>query len=128
METIPLILLRSRLAVCRLPANALLPEWAWLGEFVSFTLTADELSVVCEERFVPPEIKAERGWCALKFHGPLDFSLIGLLASVANVLAEANIGIFTISTYDTDYILFKEVSIDRTLAALNHAGYIVVKP
>jgi len=127
MITIPMILLRSRLAVCRLSANALLPEWAWLGDFVSFTLTPDELSVVCEERFVPPEIKAERGWSALKFHGPLDFSLIGLLASVTNVLAEANIGIFTISTYDTDYILFKEVSLDRTLATLKHAGYIIVK-
>ena len=127
MSTIPLVLLRPRLAVCRLPSDAPLPEWAWLGEFISFTLTIDELSVVCEERFVPPEIKTERGWRALKFKGPLDFSLIGVLAPVITALAEANIGIFTVSTYDTDYILFKEVSIDRTLAVLNNAGYSIIK-
>ena len=63
------------------------------------------------------------GWRALRVAGTLDFSLTGILSKLATVLADAGVGIFAISTYDTDYILVKAENLDRATAALNKAGY-----
>jgi len=94
---LPLILLPERLAVCRLPAEAPFPDWARPGDLLSFTRTRDELSVVCAERFVPPEMRAERGWRALQVQGVLDFALVGVLASICVPLARAGVSIFALS-------------------------------
>ena len=72
---------------------------------------------------VPEIIIAERGWLALKLEGPFPFSLSGVLASFAQPLARARIGIFAISTFDTDYILIKKNDCDAALAALQKAGH-----
>jgi len=114
-------------AVCRLPANAPLPAWA--GEaFTSVTRTADELSVVCEERRLPPdpggvEPRIERGWALLKLHGPFPLDAIGVLASVAKPLAEAGISLFALSTFDTDYLLVRKIHVKQAIAALTLAGH-----
>ena len=89
-----LTVLPETLAICRLSADEAVPEWAMIGEFVSITHTADELSIVCAEENVPSDVKADRGWRALKVEGPLDLALTGVLASLANPLAEAQINIF----------------------------------
>jgi hypothetical protein len=123
---IPLNLLSERLAVCRLAADAPFPEWARPGDLLALARTRQELSVVCNERYVPPEIKAERGWRALQVQGPLDFSLVGVLVSIAGPLAEAGVSIFALSTYDTDYILVKESALERALETLTRAGFLVV--
>lgn len=110
-------------AVCRLTADAELPEWAMAGEFRSISWTHDELSIVCEESLVPPDVRAERGWRAFMIEGPLDFQLTGILLKVAQPLAEAGISIFAVSTFDTDYVLVKEEQFAQSREALARNGF-----
>ncbi len=117
-----LSILPDPLAICRLSPAQDVPEWAMLGEFVSITHAADELSIVCAEENVPSDVKADRGWRALKVEGPLDLALTGVLASLANPLAEAKINIFAISTFDTDYLLVKGYNLKRACDILQQAG------
>jgi uncharacterized protein len=117
-----LTVLPKPLAICRLSVDEAVPEWAMIGEFVSITHTGDELSIVCAEANVPADVKADRGWRALKVEGPLDLALTGVLASLANPLAEARINIFAISTFETDYLLVKGYNLARACAVLQQAG------
>jgi hypothetical protein len=110
--------------VCRLAPGDEIPQWALSGGgFVSMTRTYNELSLVCAESIVPPGIQCEPGWRILKIEGPLDFTLTGILASVAQPLAEAAVSIFTISTYDTDYVMVKEQDLEKAVRALAAAGH-----
>ena len=118
-----LTLLAEPLAVCRLEPHSAPPAWAWNGGLVSLTRSAEELSLVCAAANVPPGVQAEQPWRALKVAGPLDFSLIGVLASLAVPLADAAISIFAVSTYDTDYVLVRSGQIDAALDALRRAGH-----
>jgi hypothetical protein len=115
--------LPDELAVCRLPVDAPVPKWAWSGELTSITSTDEELSLVCAADPVPTEITHTAGWRALKIRGPLDFSLVGILAGITGVLADAEVAIFAISTYDTDYILVRGDQLETAVAALCMAGY-----
>ena len=86
--------------------------------------TDNELSIVCETDMVPANtIAREDGWRAMRIVGQLDFSLTGILSGIAAVLADAKVGIFAVSTYDTDYILVKQENLDRAVEALKRAGY-----
>jgi uncharacterized protein len=125
MATSNLVVLVQTFAVSRLPAETPLPRWAEGGQFVSITRTPDELSVVCEEAQVPLDVKCERGWRCLKVSGPLDFSSVGILASLVEPMARAHIPVFVISTFDTDHLLIKDVDLGRSVEALRHAGHIV---
>ncbi len=89
------------------------------GEFFSATRTSDELSIVCCEKNIPEDIKCEKNWRILKIEGPLDFSLIGILASISSILAERKISIFAVSTYDTDYILIRDSDVNDAVEALS---------
>jgi hypothetical protein len=111
--------------VCRLEAGASVPAWATAGRFFSITKTADELSIVCAEESVPSEVRCERGWRSLKVEGPLDFSLTGVMLSLAAPLARAGVSFFAISTYDTDYLLVKEGDLERAVLALSDSGHLV---
>lgn len=123
---IPLIILPDRLAISRLAADAEYPEWARSGDLLALVRTRDELSIVCAERFVPPDVRSERGWRVIQVQGQLDFNLIGILAAISNVLAQSGVPIFAVSTFDTDYILVKDGMLDRATAALSSAGYLVL--
>ncbi|HZW03140.1 MAG TPA: ACT domain-containing protein [Anaerolineaceae bacterium] len=124
MESSPLTLtlLPEQLGVCRLPPDAEIPDWAWNGPVQSVTRTAEELSVVCAAAGVPDGVRAECGWRALKVEGPLDFSLVGVLASLAGTLAAVEVSIFVLSTFDTDYLLVKAESLETAVEALRAAG------
>jgi len=122
-----LTLLAERLAICRLAPDAPVPDWS-AGWFLSITRTPDELSVVCDEVNVPEAVVAERGWRVLMVAGPLDFELTGVLAALAVPLAQAGVGIFTLSTFDTDYVLVREPDVARALAALEGAGHQLERP
>ena len=114
-----LSILAQRFAICRLGKNAQIP--AWVSEssgFLSITRTGEELSIVCEEDAVPSDVKAEKGWKALKVNGVLDFSMTGVLASLLNPLSAAKISIFAISTYDTDYLLVKSEKLSEAIRVL----------
>ena len=123
-----LTVLPETLAICRLSVDAAVPEWAMIGEFVSITHTADELSIVCAEENVPAEVKADRGWRALKVAGPLDLALTGVLAALTDPLANAQINLFAVSTFDTDYLLVKGYNLTRAGEVLRQSGHTVVAP
>jgi hypothetical protein len=118
-----LALLSDHLALCRLPAGTTMPAWAVSGGLLSVSWTHDETSIVCSQAAVPLEVQADAGWRAFKVAGPLDFSLTGILLSIAQPLAEAGISIFAVSTYDTDYVLVKEASLPAAIAALTAFGH-----
>jgi uncharacterized protein len=114
--------LPGELAVCRLPADAPAPA-PGAGPLSSVTRTADELSIVCPAEDAPAGAEFERGWRALRVAGPLDFALTGVLAAVAAPLAEAEVSIFAVSTYDTDYVLVREAALPAAAEALRRAGH-----
>ncbi len=116
-------LLKEKFGVCRLTKNELIPEWAINSDFYSITKTLDELSIVCSQDSIPPDVKCEKDWRILKVEGPLDFSLIGILSSISTILAQNGISIFAISTYDTDYILVKDKDITNAINALSNENY-----
>ncbi|MBV8695845.1 MAG: ACT domain-containing protein [Ktedonobacteraceae bacterium] len=125
MPQLRLSILPQTYAVCQLDPAGHIPYWALLGEqFVSLTKTADELSIVCLEKNVPAEIKAERGWRCIKAEGPFPFSAAGINVSLAVPLAQANISALAIATYETDYVLIKEQDRERTVQVLIQAGHI----
>lgn len=120
-------LIEEKYGVVRLEKTDLIPDWAKNSEFYSITKTSDELSIVCSQNNIPKEVKCESDWRILKIIGPLDFSLVGILASITTILAKQKISIFAISTYDTDYILVKEKDIDNALLTLSNERYEVIK-
>lgn len=114
-------------AVCRLGPNEVSAA-AQLSScgFCSVTRTEDEISVVVPEEVVPATWRAERGWRCLKVHGPLDFGLTGVLASLSVPLADAGISIFALSTYDTDYLLVRAADLDQATSVLTACGHTIV--
>ena len=119
-------LLKEKYGVCRLDKTTSIPEWAQNSDFFSITRTSDELSIVCIEDSIPNDVKCEKDWRILKVEGPLDFSLIGILASISTILAQKGISIFAISTYDTDYILVKNKDINNAIEALVNERYDII--
>ena len=116
-------LLTGYMSICRLDATSPVPVWVIKGDFFSVTRTGDELSVVCPEEVAPDDARSEGGWRALKLEGPFEFSEVGVLASVAAPLAEAGVGIFVVSTFDTDYVLVKKEQLQPAVAALRGQGH-----
>lgn len=97
------------------------------SDFYFIGKTDEELSLVCKTEDTPIEtLEREDGWRGFRIQGILDFSLIGILSRLSGILAEHNIGIFAVSTYNTDYILLKEENFDRALEVLASEGYTVV--
>ena len=123
--SLTLSFLRGTYAVCQLPADTAPPAWAFAGEFWSVTRAPGELSVVCLEANVPNGVKAEKDWAVLRLHGPFEFTLTGILASVLDPLKVAGIGIFALSTFDTDYVLVSEANADDAAEALLAAGHTI---
>ena len=112
------------MTVCKLKLTAdidLNKDFYFLGR------TDEEISLVCRTEDTPVEtLERDDGWRAFRIQGTLDFSLIGILSKISSILAENKIGIFAISTYNTDYILVKEDNFGAALAALQKNGYNVI--
>jgi uncharacterized protein len=115
-------ILPEHLAICRLDAGASVPVWAEQGTFVSVTRTREELTVICPEERIAPEIEASRNWRAFQLQGPFDLNLVGLLVSVAAPLAQAGVSILPIGTYDTDYVLVRQTQLEAAIRALTFIG------
>lgn len=113
------------LSICQLPAGARLPSAVSAG-FFSITYTADEISVICSSGSEPAGARLSTGWRAIAVEGPLDFSLTGILASIASPLSDAGVSIFAISTFDTDYILVRDDRLSSARTALLAAGHTFV--
>jgi uncharacterized protein len=110
-------------AVVRLHPGADLPEWVDKGPFRSVTRTDNEVSVVCRDHDVPDGESVDRGWTVLEAMGPLDFSLSGIIASLIQPLADAELPIFVISTFESDYVLIRSADLARAADALEEAGH-----
>lgn len=118
------LLLPGRYAICRLQSGADVPGWAGQpDDFYSVTRSADELSIVCMENRVPADVHAVRGWLCLRLEGPFDFSETSILSSFLAPLAENGVGIFAVSTFDTDYVLIQERFWPEASDALRTAGH-----
>lgn len=117
--------LKDNYAVCRLSAFDPLPDWVLKSPLSSITKTPEEYSVVCPHDVIPEQDKftCESEWKCLKIHGPLDFSEIGIISTLTSILATAEISVFVLSTYDTDYILVKTMNIDKAAKVLSDSGH-----
>lgn len=108
-------------AVCQLQSTVQL-ELQMPVYFLS--KTAEEISLVCPQADVPAEVlQCERDWRTLKICGTLDFGLVGILAKISSLLAEAGISIFAVSTYNTDYLLIKAAYLNQAVDVLSTNGY-----
>lgn len=118
-----LIQLPDIFVVCRLDKDAPVPAWATSAEWFSITRTTDELSIVCRQSIVPDGVRCERGWQCLRVAGTMEFSMVGVVASLVTPLAEAGISVFVVSTFDTDYLFVKEDVLASALEVLRSAGH-----
>ena len=123
--SLALTLLPGRYAVAQLPAGAALPAWWPTGGMRHAGWTDDELSLVCGEQHVPEDVRCQRSWRMFKLQGSFDFALTGILKAVPDPLAAADVGIFAISTFDTDYVLVQAYQLDAALSALRGDGHVM---
>ena len=123
LRKLALKILPNRLAVCRLKADAPLPDWIDESDFSSITRTEKELTIVCDEELVASGTTSETGWRCIEVEGPLDFSEIGIVFSLTQPLAEIGVAVFLISTFDTDYLMVKEKDLAKTIDTLTAAGH-----
>ena len=97
------------------------------AEFFFIGKTDEELSLVCKTEDTPAvTVERDDGWRGFRIEGTLDFSLIGILSRLSGILAERKIGVFAVSTYNTDYILVKEENFEKALKILASEGYAIV--
>lgn len=115
--------LAGEYAIARLSPTAEIPPWAITEPVFSVSRTADELSILCPARCIPADQPAETGFRGVRVRGPLAFSEVGILAALVAPLAEAGISVFSVSTYDTDYLFVADTALDAAVAALTRAGH-----
>lgn len=114
-----------RFSVCKIKD---IKDADFSGEFVFFSKTDEELSLVCRSDLAPKDcIAVEGGWRGFRVQGELDFALIGILSKLSSLLAENGISIFAVSTYNTDYILVKEDKLDDAMDVLAADGYKIME-
>ena len=118
-------ILKNEFAVCKLDN---LSAVDYTDEYYFIGKTEEEISLVCSASCIPNNtLECDRGWRAFRIQGMLDFSLIGILSKLSTILANHSIGIFAISTFNTDYILTKEENFEKALVLLEEAGYELIK-
>jgi hypothetical protein len=124
--TFELSVLSGAFVVCRLAPSAPVPSWALeSAEFVTITRTEDELSIICREQQAPQGAATPIRWHALKVHGPFPFETVGVLATLAQALANAKLSLLAISTHDTDYLFVRSGEFAHAVRALRHDGHTV---
>lgn len=121
MPSVKLQAIEGTFAICRLPPTVDIPMLS--SRFLSVTRTPEETSIVCEQAVAPDGGEVDRNWRCFRCAGVLDFALTGVLESMAAPLAEAQISIFAISTYDTDYILVKADDWEAAVQTLTGVGF-----
>lgn len=117
--------IRQEFSVCQVEDYSFVnldSEYSFIGK------TDEEKSLVCITSEVPPNvIQRDDGWKALRIQDVLDFSLIGILSKIATVLANNNIPIFALSTYNTDYLLIKKENHEKAVKVLENTGYKIIE-
>ena len=117
--------IRQDFSVCKVMDYSLVnvnAEYCFIGK------TDEENSLVCITSDVPSNvIQRDDGWKGFRIQGIFDFSLVGILAKIAEILAENGISIFAVSTYNTDYVLMKKENYQKALDILERSGYVIVE-
>jgi uncharacterized protein len=113
----------QRYAIARFSPNEKLAVDYARSTFFTLTKTNDELSLVCEQSDLPPEVRAERDRRLLRVDSVIGFELTGVLCALAVPLAEADISIFAVSSFDTDYLLIANCDIEPAIVVLENAGH-----
>jgi len=122
------IVLEETYSIYRFKSESDLPDWIYSSDFYSITKTKDEVSLVAVQNdSVSDSIICNRDWRILKIQGPLDFSMTGIIAEITSILSDKKISVFTVSTYDTDYIMVKQRDLDIAIEALLSNGHIISK-
>ena len=127
MTRLSLQLLEGEFAVAQVQPTDPIPPSVLAADWFSITRTADELSIVAPASHVTGLSTCETGWAMMKLIGPFAFDLTGIVAGISDVIAKAEIGIFVLSTYDTDYVLVKSKHCEQAIDALTTAGYNVIR-
>lgn len=124
MSGLKLKIMCGSFSVCKIQTVA---DVNFEDPFVFVGKTDEELSLVCKTETVPKScIAREDGWKAFRVEGELDFSLVGILSDISRVLAERQISIFVVSTFQTDYVLVKENMLEAAVGVLEQCGYCFV--
>ena len=118
-----LTVLSETFMIHKLSPDASIHEKILKSNYYSVSKTENELSVVCSELIEVQSLQSSRGWKCIKVKGPLDFNLTGILAGISDILTRGNISIFSISTFDTDYILVRSQDLSSARTTLRQAGY-----
>ncbi|WP_159081611.1 ACT domain-containing protein [Nocardioides sediminis] len=124
-HTLTLLKYPEKLAIVRLGPGAEIPQWAESASLFSVTATATETSLVCATRSVPTKTPSIKPLTAFQVRGPLDPDAVGILAGLLAPLAEAGIPVYTISTFDTDWVMVRLVDGDKAAEAWRRRGHTV---
>ena len=122
-----LSLLDKIFGICVFANNIPIPEWAATASLCSITRTKKGLTVVCPQSIIPSDCEYDPNWRCFRIDGNFDLNQIGVISSLSSPLAQADISIFVISTYDTDYILVKEEKVERAIAVLTDYGNVITR-
>jgi len=122
-----LSLLKETYGICVFPSNAIIPEWALMTSLCSITRTKKDLTIVCPQNIIPPDSESDLNWRCFRIDGTFDLNQIGVISSLAAPLAQADISIFVISTYDTDYILVKDQKVEHAVSVLIDYGHMIIR-
>ncbi|MPZ44130.1 MAG: ACT domain-containing protein [Betaproteobacteria bacterium] len=128
MSEYTFVLRPESFCIRRIPLDWPLDPRRLNADWYSITRNAEELSLVVPEHVDIDAGECERGWSCLTIQGTLEFGMIGVLAAVSRILAEANVSIFVVSTYNTDHFLVRAEDLDTAVAALTRAGHRVARP
>lgn len=116
-----LYILAPTFSICKITDTKDIPI---MDEFCFLAKSDEEISLVCDSSHIPPHpIQCEHGWKGFRIQGELAFSMVGILSKITTLLANQNISIFAISTYNTDYLFIKEAQFNTALTCLANAGY-----
>ena len=118
-------MLKGEYVVVKLPFDFQIPEQILKFDFYNLARTSDELSLVIrnDENFDYKKFEYEDNWSIFRFDSSLDFSLIGVLDGVIKPLSEKNISVFVLSTFDTDYVMFKTENKFKVISILENLEY-----
>ncbi|GBL03115.1 ACT domain-containing protein [Glaciecola sp. KUL10] len=118
-----LSVLEDIFAIHSLSEDSSIPAVVLSSDFYFIGKTNDELSLVVKESLDIEAIETDKDWRVLEVLGPLNLSMIGIMAQISQCLAQAEVSIFVVSTFETDYILVKNLQLETAVSALASAGY-----
>ncbi|NQZ89210.1 MAG: ACT domain-containing protein [Colwellia sp.] len=126
MSTLTLKLLEETFAIHSLASDVDIPKAVFDAPIFFIAKTYEETSIVLPQAINIPSDEVEKDWQALEVVGPLDFTLTGILSKISTILANEQISIFAISTFDTDYILVKSKNVSLATSALISNDYQII--